>query len=214
MRRQRTAVGLALAVMVLTSGCLGVLTGSEPLSFGAAKATERQQTLSETGYRQVAVESQNDTRQFSAAGQTRNVTVTSWVSQYQRSVDLGALGSQPAAVFVAISTPQVDVLGRTFNPVGDMSNRELLEQLQSQYGRIQVGPQADSQNVTVLGSETTVSKFAGTATLGGTSVDVYIHVTKVKHDGDFVVAVAIYPQRLTGEQKRVFRLLDGLEHGQ
>jgi len=200
--------------MVLTSGCLGVLTGSEPLSFGAAKATERQQTLSETGYRQVAVESQNDTRQFSAAGQTRNVTVTSWVSQYQRSVDLGALGSQPAAVFVAISTPQVDVLGRTFNPVGDMSNRELLEQLQSQYGRIQVGPQADSQNVTVLGSETTVSKFAGTATLGGTSVDVYIHVTKVKHDGDFVVAVAIYPQRLTGEQKRVFRLLDGLEHGQ
>jgi hypothetical protein len=57
-----------------------------------------------------------------------------------------------------------------------------------------------------------VTKFDGEASIGGSSVDVYVHVTKVKHDGDFVVAIAIYPQALDGEQETVDELLAGLEH--
>jgi hypothetical protein len=64
----------------------------------------------------------------------------------------------------------------------------------------------------VLNESADVSKFEGTATLSGQEVDVFVHVTKVKHDGDFVVGVAIHPQQLDGEQERVDTLLEGIEH--
>ncbi len=213
MRAHRTIASVLLAALIVTSGCVGFLTGSEALEFSASKATPSDRALSDTGYEEVGVEEQTVNETVSAAGQEREVEVTNWMAQYDRSVDLGTLGSQRAAVFVAFATPQVEVAGKTFNPVGDMSNRELLRQLQSRYDGLQVGAQVGNDSVTALGEERAVETYEGQAGFQGATADVYVHVTTFEHDGDFVIAVAVYPQQLDGEQERVYALIGGLERG-
>lgn len=210
--QRRTAAALALAVLMLSTGCIGFLVGSEPAEFSASKATASDAALSETGYEEQNVSDATINESFTVGGQERQVTVTNWVAQYRRSASVGPLAEQDLAVFAVFSTPQVDVLGRTFNPVGSLSDEKLVKQVQSRYSSLNDVRQVDSRNVTVLGTETEVSKFAATTTVNGMEVDVYVHLTKVKHEGDYVIALAVYPQKLDGEQERVFTLLEGVEH--
>ena len=208
---RRTAVAVALAALIATSGCLGIL-GGDGLSFSASQATVSDDALQETGYEEVSVNESEVTREFSAGGQSRNVTVTNWVAMYERTVDVPVLGEQRAAVFGAFASSEVSVAGQSFNPIDDYSERDLAALAQQQYDGLSIGQTADTREMTVLNKSTTVTKFEGTADISGQSIDVYVHVTKVKHDGDYVVAVAVYPQDLDGEQERVDALLDGLEH--
>lgn len=208
---RRVTVAVAFAVLVVTSGCLGILGGDA--EFSASKATVGDGTLQDTDYEEVNVASSEVTREFSAAGQTKNVTITNWASMYERTVDALAFGERRAAVFGTFASPEVDVIGQSFNPIEDYSDRELANLAQQQYSGLSVGQEAGTRTVDTLNTSTDVTKFEGTATLsGGQDVDVFVHVTKVKHDGDFVVAVAIYPQELDGEQETVDELLSGLEH--
>lgn len=213
MRAHRTVVAVALAALLVTSGCIGFLTGSEALEFSAESATVSDAALADSGYEEANVTGEEVNETFSAAGQERRVRVTNWLAQYERAVDLGPLGEKRAAVFVALSTPKVEVLGRTFNPLADTSNRDLLQRLQSRYSGLRVGDRVDSRNVTALGAQRTVDTFEGQATFAGVDVDVYVHVTKFEHDGDIVAAIAIHPQQLDGERETVDDLLAGLEHG-
>jgi hypothetical protein len=198
-----------VAVLVATAGC-SYLSG--PLTFEANEATVGDGALGETGYEEVAVEDVTVNRTFSAAGQSKQVTVTNWLAQYERRVDLGPLGSQRAAVFVAFATPQVEVAGQAFNPVGDLSEKELLKRFQSRYQSISVGDQVGSTEVSTLGTTVDLKKFDGQATFRGQQIDVYLHVAKFEHGDDYVVALAVYPQRLSGEESKVVRLTEGLDH--
>lgn len=210
MRRQLAAA--LLVVLMVSTGCIGFLTGSSALTFAADDVRVSEQALSDTGYEQSRDTSQNVTRTFEAAGETRNVTVTNHVAEYQRSVSL--LGnSQPYARATVIASPEVEVAGQTFNPLSDLSNRDLAEQLQSEYETVQNVQFESNRTVTVLGDEVTVSKFSAEATTeAGQSVDVYVHVTKTQDGEDFVVGVAVYPQQLDGEQAAVDTLLSGIQH--
>lgn len=207
--QRRTLTAVALAALVALAGC-GALTGD--LSFSASPATVGDAALDDTGYEEANVSEQTVTREFSAAGQSRNVTVTNHVAMYERSVDVPVVGSQRAAVFGAFASPEVSVLGQSFNPVEDYSDRELVALAQQQYSGLTVGDEVGTRSVSTLGDSANVTKFDGEAAIAGSTVDVYVHVTKVKHDGDFVVAVAVYPQALDGEQETVDDLLAGLEH--
>lgn len=207
--QRKTTAAVALAVLVALAGC-GALTGD--LSFSASPATVGDATLADTGYEEASVSEDEVTREFSAAGQSRNVTVTNHVAMYERSVDVPVVGEQRAAVFGAFASPEVSVLGQSFNPIDDYDNRELAALAQDQYSGLSVGEETGTRSVAVLGESANVTTFDGEASIGGTSVDVYVHVTKVKHDGDFVVAVAIYPQALDGERETVDDLLAGLQH--
>ncbi|SEV91046.1 DUF6517 family protein [Halobacterium jilantaiense] len=207
--QRHTLTAAALAVLVALAGC-GMLTGD--LSYAASPATVDDATLDETGYEEANVAEQEVTREFEAAGQSRNVTVTNHVAMYERSVDVPVVGEQRAAVFGAFASPEVSVLGQSFNPIEDYSNRELVSLAQQQYSGLAVGDEVGTRSVTVLGESANVTMFDGEASIGGTSVDVFVHVTKVKHDGDYVVGVAIHPQALDGERATVDDLLAGLDH--
>ena len=211
---RRTVAALALAALLLSSGCVGFLVGSEPAEFAASKATVSDAALSETGYESEGVHEQTINRTFEVGGQERRVTVTNWAGQYRRSASVGPVDVQDAAVFTVYSTPQVEVLGQTFNPVGRLSNEELVKQVQSRYDGLNGVRKVGSRNVTMLGTETEVSKFAATTTVNGIRIEVYVHITKVKHEGDFVLALAVYPQQLEGEEERVVALIEGVEHGE
>ncbi len=208
---QRTVAAAVVAAMVLTAGC-SVLTGDEPVRFESSPATVSDAATSETGYEETAVSEEVRSRTFSAGGRERAVEVTNHRAQYERQLDLGPLGTQRAGVFAVLSSPAVEVLGETFNPLADLSEEEILDRFDSQYDDLTVGDRVGNRTTTVLGQQTTVEKFDGTAALAGTEVDVFVHVTKVRHGDDFVVVVAVYPQRLPGEEENVFAMLDGLEH--
>ena len=211
-KQRRTVAALALAALLLTSGCIGFLVGSEPAEFSASKATASDAALSETGYEEQSVKDATVNESFSVGGQERRVKVTNWAAQYRRSASIGPLAEQDLAVFAVFSTPKVDVLGQTFNPVGRLSNEELVKQVQSRYSSLNDIRRVGSSNVTMLGTETEVPKFAATTTVNGMQVDVYVHLVKVEHEGDYVVALAVYPQKLDGEDERVFTLIESVQH--
>lgn len=209
MNRQ-TTVAVALALLVATTGCLGILDGAT--EFSASAATVSDSALTDTDYEEVSVESSEVQREFSAGGQSKNVTVTNHVAMYERTVSVAGLTEQRAAVFSAFASPEVSVVGQSFNPINDYSNKELANLAQEQYDSLTIGDEVGTRSMTVLEESSEVSKFEGTASIDGQEVDVYVHVTKVKHDGDFVVGIAIHPQQLDGEQEKVDTLLEGLEH--
>lgn len=211
-RRQALLTIGSAGVTAATAGCIGFLTGSEPLEFEATTATVTQSALDETGYEEAEVREDPITRSFSAAGQEREVEVTNSIATYERTIDLGPLGEQKAAIFAVLSTPQVKILDRTFNPVGEMSNRELLQQLQGRYEGFSVGGRVDTRSQTVLGQDTEIEKFEASATFNGQEIDLFVHITNVAHEADFVVPIAVYPQRLPGESEKVFRLYNGIQH--
>lgn len=210
MHRRQYAGLTAVACLAVLAGC-GFITGSEVLAFSASPATASDASLTETGYEEQNVTEQHVTRNVSAAGQTRQVNVTNQQAQYERGVDFGPLGSQRAAVFVTFASPEVSVAGRTFNPIADLSKRAILAEFDSEYDGLRVGTQVESRNVSTLGQSTELTQFDGTATLAGTEVDATIQAAKFQHEGDYIVAVGIYPQ-LIDEESNVVLLLEGLEH--
>jgi len=211
MRRIQLAV-VGLVALVALSGCAG-LTG--PLTFNAGQATVSDQALHQTNYQKVSVQQQTINKTVSRYGFSKRVIVTNWIAQYDRSIDLGALGKKRAAVFSVVSTPQVKVpLMGAQNPIGDYSNEQLVMLLQQNYQSISNVQHVSDYQTTMLGQQTTVSKYSAQATLqGGQTVNVYVHVTKVSAGGDYVIAAAVYPQQLDGQESgRVKTLLQGVQH--
>lgn len=211
--RTRILALLVLVGLLVTAGCVGVLTGDEPLTFDAASVSVAEDARQSAGYEEVRVEPDTVTREFTVAGQNREVEVTNHVAEYSRSVDLGPAGSGEFARFAVFSTPQVELASRTFNPVGEMSNRELVEQVQGQYHGLRNVQPAGERTRSVLGASRTVSTFTADAEVaGGQSVELLFHVSKFEHGEDFVVVVAVHPSALDGEVDRVDTMLGGVQH--
>jgi hypothetical protein len=200
--------GTGLAAM--TAGC-GVILGNEPATFTASAAAVPESTLQQTGYEFVANENMEIEREFSVAGQSRQAIVTNVLAKHERSVDLGPLGSQRAAVFTALTTPKAEVLGETFNPVAEMSATDLAEMAQDQYQGVDKTQQQRTSEVTINGTTTTQAKFGATTTFAGTSVDVALHVSEaVELGSDFLVTFGGYPQRLSGEEENIIELMESV----
>lgn len=206
---KRVTVALLLAGLAVSSGCLGFITGEKALTFEAGQASVSQQALSETKYEKTRATELNVTKKFSG----RQVIVTNHLVEYKRQVNLPVLGTQEFARFTVMATPKVQVAGQTFNPVNKMSNRELARKLQQKYQTIENIKPVDNRSVSVLGEPVTVSKFSADATTaGGQQMKVFLHIAQAKTDNDIVIAIAVYPQKLEGEQSKVDTLLKGIQH--
>lgn len=212
MERRDFLLGCGLTLGVATAGCSGVTEGL--LTFEADPATVPAEVTEEAGYERVGVEDVVIEREVEVAGQTRTVEVTNWRATYEKTLDLGPIGEQRAGLFTALSSPSIEILGRTFNPLADMTASELAQQVQSRYDRISGLEEGPSEPVTILGTETTQTRFSGTMQLeSGMEVDVYLHVSDpVEHEGDLVVAAGGYPQKLPDEGEHVLAMMKGIEH--
>ncbi len=221
-RKLLGAAGVALASG--TAGCLDRIPfiGDEPIGFEATAASVPDAVLDETGYEEHQVEDVTIERSFDAGGQSQDVVVTNWQAEYDRAVDFGELGlpvdeRYQAAIFTALSTPQVEVLGRTFNPVGDMDSEELAEMIQDRYDDIGQMEHVGEATATVAGESTTVGEFETEAELvaAGTGVNLTLHISEaVESDEDFLVAIGGYPTPLQdAEEDHIFTMMDAIEHG-
>lgn len=210
---RRVVASLALAVLLVTSGC-SFITGQDALTFTASDVSVSQQAVDDTGYSESRDTTQGITRNFTVGNETRTVEVTNHIAEYKRQVEVGPVVSGELARFTVFSTPKVSIAEQgPFNPVGELSNAELARRLQQEYDTIQNVQLVENRTQQMLGEEVTVSKFSAEArTQAGQTVDVYLHVAKTDHGDDFVVAVAVYPQQLDGEQQRVNTMLGGVQH--
>jgi hypothetical protein len=207
---RKLIAGAFLTMLVLTSGCLGFILG-DTLEVSASKATVSDSALSQTGYEKAKVDSIEVKRTFKAAGQSREVKVTNWVTQYDKTIGIDGVAEQTAAKFVVVSSPNVEIAEKSFNPLDKFNNRELVEKFVAGYGNINDIETVGSRQTTLLGKQTKVSEFSATARSHGATIDVTIQATKIKHDGDFIVVLAVYPKKLD-ESDNVSQLLSGVQH--
>lgn len=216
--RRRLLAGTSAACLAGFAGCAGLdagfITGEEPAEFGATPATVEEATIDDTGYELHRIEETVVTREFEAAGETREVEVTSATAEYDRAVEL--LGERrQAAVFTVLSTPQVNVLGRTFNPVADMERDDLAELVQERYEAVENVEHESGYVTEMLGEDVDVSRYGADGRIAGTDVtiDLALHVSDAVDSGDdFVVGFGAYPE-IVDDGDAVRRLLAGVEHG-
>ena len=205
------------------AGCTDQLpfVGDEPLEFSADPSAVPQPVLDETGYEEHEVEEVVTERTFETGGQSQDVVVRNWQAEYDKALDFGNLGLPTdgrirAAVCTALTTPQVSVLGRTFNPVADMGSAELAEMVQDRYDGLGDLEQVDEASATVAGESTTVGEFEGEANLVGESIslDLTLHIAEAVESGDdLIVGVGGYPTLLRdSERSNIFSMFESIEH--
>lgn len=212
---RRSVLGLASAVGVAgLAGCtaLDVATG-EPAEFSSGTATVADGTLSETGYGLNDVFEETLTREVEVVGSTREVRVTNTTAEYDKAVEL--LGERyQAAVFAAVATPRIEVLGQSFNPVADLGPDERAALIAERYGGVSDLERGSEYTTDVLGSDADVVVYAADGEIEGTgvSVELEFHVgSEVQAGGDYVLPLAAYPASF-GDGENVRSMMNGLEH--
>lgn len=211
LNRRRFVGGVLTAASIGTAGCLGVISGEEPAEFEATPPGVESAALEETGYESVGVKDIVIEREVEAGGQSREIVVTNYQAQYEKIIDMGPLGEQRGAVFTALTSPQVNVLGREFNPIAEMSTQELAEMVQQQYDGVQNIEKQSDDDIQIQGETTTQSTFTAEAAFNGTTVDILLHVTEAVELGeDFVVTVGAYPQ-VTPEEENILTLMAAVQ---
>ncbi|MFC4246208.1 DUF6517 family protein [Natribaculum luteum] len=226
MNRRRFVATLGAGSVVASAGCLGSLI-DDLTTFASTPATVTEDALAAADYEHKGTEEMVETREFAS----ESVEVTNYISQYHRTVEFPGIGSIEAAVFATITSPQVGVAGKDFNPLDKWDDDEIVELIQEQYEQLQIDSSVDSRDVATLDQSESVTTYEGQAALASdvapdssdlslldgtvsdlTEIDVLVDVATFKHDGDHVVIVGVYPDHVPEESERVTTLIKGLEH--
>ncbi|WP_254767335.1 DUF6517 family protein [Salinilacihabitans rarus] len=211
MKRRTVIAGAGSVGLAGLAGCTSLLRDG-PTTFEASPGGVAAATREETGYEETGVEDARVEREFEAAGQSATVVVINYVTEHEKAVEVGSLLRQPAAVFVVLSTPKVEVLGEEFNPVAEMSTADLVDLVGDNYDDIGDPEHDEDGTVTILDQETTRSRFTADATFAGVDLPVDLHVTEaVAADGDLLVTVGAYPRELRPvEEGNVIELMESV----
>lgn len=213
--RRRLIAGIGTTGLASLAGCsaLDFALGNESLRFEADAAVVAEGAVSETDYSEANRRSSTVERTFEAAGESRTVEVTNQVVEYDRS--LSVLGQKFRwALFAVLSTPRVEVLGKSFNPIDDMDTDALAEMIQDRYDRIGNVERDSTRPVDVLGETVDVVRYRaeGRFTAADIRVDMTLHVTPaIATGGDFVVCLGAHP-RMIDDTDDINTLLGGVEH--
>lgn len=210
--KRRTVIAGVGTVLVGSAGAF-YLYRDDLTEFSASPVSVAAATRDDTGYEETGVEDVVVEREFEAAGQSEKVVVTNYMTEHEKAVEMPlGLGRQRGAVFIALATPQVRVLGKEFNPVEEMSTDELVAMVQNNYEGIENVRKDDEGAVSVLGQATNQTRYAAEATFDGSSVDIYLHVSEaVDSDDGLVVTIGVYPQMLESQEEgNVLELMESV----
>lgn len=209
-RRRQVIAGAGAALAAGLAGCTG-----GPLTAEATPAAVTPAARRETGYGTYRTAELLFERAIGPGPLQRDVEARSAVHEYDRTVELPGVGRARAAVFAVLSTPQVTVLGRGFNPVGDMATNELAEAIQEHYADIRQLTRDGELAATVLGAEVAVSRYRGWARLlaADAPVEVYLYLAEpVESEGDFVVPLGVHARAFGPREETVRQLFAGVVH--
>jgi len=205
MIRRQTLVAILLATTMALSGC-SVITG-DGASYVSENVNIDETVVSDTNYTLERVEWQNRSRDVEIAGEQRTINVSTQVKAYTWGESQGA--------FAILATPTVDVAGQKMNPVADMSNEELIRQLESGFegqGEIENLDQTDEYTVDAVNDTRTVTVFSATAIRDGTERQILIHVLKFTDGSDIVVGAAVHADGATEVRGDTETMFAGIAH--
>ncbi|WP_049990831.1 DUF6517 family protein [Natrinema salifodinae] len=214
-RRSLLAAG-ATGTLALTAGCLDFVLGNGPLEFDADRVAPSDDALEETGYDETDASEESIERSVELSGGVeREVRASVWTSVYTKEVEYGGQKREGAA-FAAVSIPGMEVMGRSVNPLDDMSNKDLLEEFLNQaageHGEIRRIQHEESFDLEILDDGREVDTFVGESDLEGESIEVEIKVASFDHEGDLLVLLGTYPKQLTAESANAEVLMESAEH--
>lgn len=203
-------LALLVTLAVVLAGCGGTLVAYE-----ATPATVPEDAAAAEGYVHGNTTAVPITYPVGVAGVSRNVTAETWVSGYHRTT-----ATNDTAVFLLYSSPAVDVGGRTVNPLGQLGNREVANFLVARaaalrgfagVGEVTELREVAAREVTMFGTPTTFTSYAGTAEAEGERTGIVVHVASVDHGGDVVVAIGLHGDEMD-EADRQATLLERAVH--
>lgn len=216
-------VGAILAVVALfaAAGCVGFVLGEEPLRYEANNATIAEENRG--GFEPVEERTIAQNATINESGVNRTVSISNYAGIYAKNESINA-EEQQLATLAVVSTPVVDVFERPVNPIGNMTERELIEFLSgqtndSQYSDLdefervpaeRVGPR--TEDVTVLGKTTDIAVFSGTQEIQGRTVEIWVYVTRVRHGDDYVLLFGGHSMLHPAEGYAVVDLMRSVEH--
>ena len=216
-------VGAVLAVVALfaAAGCVGFVLGDEPLRYEAENATIADENRG--GFELVEEQALVQNASINRSGINRTISIANYAGVYTKNESINA-EEQRLATLAVVSTPVIDVFERPVNPVGNMTERELIEFLSertndSQYSGIgefervpaeAVGPV--TEDVTVLGQPTDVAVFSGTQEIQGRTVEIRLYVTRVRHGDDYVLVFGGHSMLHPAEGYAIVDLMRSLDH--
>lgn len=203
-RRAYLAAASAAALTGLT-GCLG---DDGAFHYVAGPASVDEAALEDAGYGGEGPTESRIEETVSVAGFDVDVTLTTWSAVYASERGEGS--------FVALSTPDVTLAGQSVNPLGRLSNDELLARALDHLGRFEGGDVSDLRQVgteqrTVLGSPTRVSSYLGTVESEAGDQVVRFHLANRAHAGDVVVLLGVHSNG-TDEAETLLSLMEAVEH--
>ncbi|WP_125920015.1 DUF6517 family protein [Haloparvum sedimenti] len=214
MHSRRRVLGVVGSSSVLAlSGCLDFVTGEGAYQVSAEPAVVSSSTADGTDYELQEVAERVIEEQFEVAGQERSVEATNYVATYEKTVEFGPIGEAAVAVFAVLSTPAVEIAGQTLNPVAEYDNERLVQLLASNYESLEVRGEAETLTYTPFDTEYEATKFDAVAQFEGQEIEVFVQVGSVRHEEDFLVPIAVYPQdRAEDEEPVVADLTGNLDH--
>lgn len=212
--RREFLAAVPVGLLAASAGCLKLVT-NDRAEYTASEASVSDAGLEATEYQHSDTQEQTIEESFEVGGVSRTVVASNWISTYKK--DLQVQGQQQeAARFAVVSTPAIKILGRTFNPVNEMSHQELLDRFRSQlsgeYEGLDDLEYVESRDEVILDSEVEVSTFQTEASMEGRTVELYVHVTTLTHEGDLIVAVGAHPAALAQERANAYELMRAIEH--
>ncbi|MCU4925538.1 DUF6517 family protein [Halobacteria archaeon AArc-dxtr1] len=210
MNRRSLLAGCGAAGLAGLAGCLGLVGMDE---HEASPAGVDVQARDETGYRQTGIDDVVVDRDVGAGPLSSEVSATNYVTEHEKTIDMGILGEARGAMFMVLTTPQIGLLGRNFNPVEDMSAAELIELVEDNYDEIGNVEEDTSDTVEILDQSTTQTRFTADAVFEGQSLQVYLHVSEaVQTDDDLLVTIGVYPRQLRSqEEPLILELMAGVD---
>ena len=125
-------------------------------------------------------------------------------------LDSGEVGEH---TFVALSTPGIEVAGRSLNPLEGLAADELLEELLDQSDQnVEDVSHEESFTLEILGEDRDVERFTGHAGANGETAPVTLTVTSFGHADDFVVLLGAHLEAFEAEAEHVETLMASVEH--
>jgi hypothetical protein len=212
-----TLATLLFAGLLVTTGCLGFITGESALTATSSDVAVSDSALSATGYEPIRQQTVSVNETVSVADQERTVKATSHLRVYSRDVplqinDVTLPADADVTRFMVLSTPKAEIAGHSLNPIGHLSEEKLVKRFLNEYNEIDGLDFSGNRTVTSLGDERTVSTFTATIQITeNIEIPILLHVTTFAHNDDYITAIAIHPEQIE-EGNRIDQLLNGLEH--
>lgn len=210
---------LTLALVLVLAGCAGggggeATTDAPPLRATATPATVSPAALDDTGYaeRRADTPRLNTTITATIEGDvtlrtTRDVSVTTARRVYARST---ADGPAVVALYTVPGVQPFENADLVKNPADALSTAALVTRAQPVYADVRDLSQVGERTVSLLGNETTLTRYRATATQNGTrTVTVAVAVATVAHGDDYVTVVAVTPR---SADPPLGRLLGAVRH--